>query len=661
MAADEGNKEDQFSFTDQGESLGYISLEQARVVAMRTARDQPGDYGRRFSGVGMVFNVVEQEEGEDYYVVTLSLRPQGDFEGTAGQEQFFIEKEGNVAHRQVLSLPKTKRGGFPAVPVIIGVVIVAAIAVAAVVVAGSRGDGTAEDPGIPASSLTAQAEAAVPANPSATPKKASVVSTTPEVVRVSDVVPLGHRLNVAGFQVEPGQTDIRIANGTVQWSAPPVEDGTYPDDYWIDMEAIPDQDGSEIIWTGVDFQNGTDAGVSINNDRFVNVEILPPDILRVPEIADDHGDAPETATEISLGSISGVIENGFDLGFFRFFAEADAEYLVEVYLESHQKIVLVLLDRFGNLVEENDDGEGLYGGSRIIWAAHPTSGEYYLVVKSFDPDVDAGPYTLSVTFISDDHGDSIDNATFISPGSTIGTIDPPSDVDLFGFFARAGESYIVEVVLEGHPDTVLSLYQWPDIQLDVVDDTEGMDGGSRISWTALEDGDYFLEVRSYDPDFQTGSYILYLDLAAAPQDFVSGFYSGTITSFEDGSTAQLELDLGESEGEVFGYLTLYDPHVGSGDIESGSFSKGFLNFTVPAVLGGVSYYCEYFGENLVDEASLAGSYECFRNDGTFFENGEWSAFRQKPPSSSATLLPGLPSADRCSSGPVSPRSPARMF
>lgn len=109
MAADEGNKEDQFSFTDQGEALGYISLEQARVVAMRTARDQPGDYGRRFSSVLMVFNVVEQEEGEDYYIVTLSLRPQGDFEGTAGQEQFFIEKEGNVAHRQVLSLPRTKR------------------------------------------------------------------------------------------------------------------------------------------------------------------------------------------------------------------------------------------------------------------------------------------------------------------------------------------------------------------------------------------------------------------------------------------------------------------------------------------------------------------------------------------------------------------------
>ena len=627
MAADEGNKEDQFSFTDQGEALGYISLEQARVVAMRTARDQPGDYGRRFSNARMVFNVVEQEEGEDYYVVTLSLRPQGDFEGTAGQEQFFIEKEGNVAHRQVLSLPKTKRGGFPAVPVIIGVVIVAVIAVAVVVVVGSRGGGTAENPAITASSLTAQPEAAVPATPIATPKKASVVSTTPEVERVVAVTPLGHRLNVAGYLVEPGQTGIRIANGTVAWSALPEEDGTYPDDYWVDLEARPDQDGSEIVWTGVDFQKETIAGVRINNDTFVNIKILPPDIPSDAEPEDDHGDSPETATDISLGSISGAIESRFDEDFFRFFAEAGTIYLVEVYLETHPDTLLTLLDSFGNVVLENDYGDGMNGGSRIMWTAPGTSGEYFLVVRSLNPNL-VGSYTLSVNSISDDHGDSIDHATIISPGSTFGIIDPPADVDLFGFFARTVESYIFEVDLEGHPDTVLTLYESRGIQLDQNNDARGMDGGSRISWTAPADGDYFLEVRSDNPDFQTGSYVIYLDLTAGPVPSLSGFYSGTITSFEDGSTAQLELDIEEKGGEVFGYLTLYDPHVGSGQIEFGFFVEGFLKFTVPAVYQGVSFNCDYFAENLTDTVSIAGAYECFLIDGTFTENGEWSAFRQ---------------------------------
>ena len=86
MADDQESKEDKFDFSSEGEVLGYISLEQARLLAMQTARDTPGDYGRRFRGVRMVFQPVEEEDGEDYYVVTLSFRPEGDFVGTPGQE-----------------------------------------------------------------------------------------------------------------------------------------------------------------------------------------------------------------------------------------------------------------------------------------------------------------------------------------------------------------------------------------------------------------------------------------------------------------------------------------------------------------------------------------------------------------------------------------------
>lgn len=384
-------------------------------------------------------------------------------------------------------------------PVGIGVVIVAVIAVAAIIMMGSRGGSNEGSPRTADGSLPAQA-AAVPTPPTATPVAASAVRDTPIVERVVAVAPVGHRLIVAGYSVEPGQDAIGIPNGTVFLSEPPGADGIYRDDLEVTLKVRPDQPGSEVIWSGVDFHSDTVAGITMINDRFVNVEILLPDIPPVRETEDDHGDSLGTATDISFGSFPGVIGSSFDQDVFRFFAEAGASYVIEVFLESHPNTVLVLLDRFGHVVEENDDGEGLHGGSRIIWTAQSTSGEYFLVVSSFDPELDAGSYTLSLTFISDDHGDSIDSATFISPGSIFGTIDPPSDVDLFGFFARAGESYIFEVVLEDHPDTVLSLYQWHGIQLDEVDDTEGMDGGSRISWTAPEDGDYFLEVRSYDPD-----------------------------------------------------------------------------------------------------------------------------------------------------------------
>ena len=116
MAQDEGKQdEEKFDFTREGEVLGYISLDQARVLAMRTARETPGDYGRRYRTVSMAFDVVEAEETEDHYVITISFRPQGGFTGTPGHEQFFITKEGAVSIRQVLNpiiLPRRKYRPF---------------------------------------------------------------------------------------------------------------------------------------------------------------------------------------------------------------------------------------------------------------------------------------------------------------------------------------------------------------------------------------------------------------------------------------------------------------------------------------------------------------------------------------------------------------------
>ena len=100
MAEEQGKPEEKVEFTREGETLGYISLDQARVLAMRTARETPGAYGRRYRANPMAFEVVEGTETEDHYIITLSLRPQGAFTGTPGQEQFFIEKEGGVAHRE---------------------------------------------------------------------------------------------------------------------------------------------------------------------------------------------------------------------------------------------------------------------------------------------------------------------------------------------------------------------------------------------------------------------------------------------------------------------------------------------------------------------------------------------------------------------------------
>jgi len=137
MVEDGDNKEDQFDFTADGEVLSYISLAQARLVAMQTARETPGNYGRASTDVPMAFEIVEPSEDEDYYTITLGIRPQGAFSGTPGQEQFFISKEGIVSHRQVLGIPSG--GGKSRMPLVIGGI--AALVVVAVIIGVSVGGG----------------------------------------------------------------------------------------------------------------------------------------------------------------------------------------------------------------------------------------------------------------------------------------------------------------------------------------------------------------------------------------------------------------------------------------------------------------------------------------------------------------------------------------
>ena len=59
MAEDQGKEEEKFEFDSAGEALAYISLAQARVVAMQTARETPGEYGSQYQSVSMAFQAVE--------------------------------------------------------------------------------------------------------------------------------------------------------------------------------------------------------------------------------------------------------------------------------------------------------------------------------------------------------------------------------------------------------------------------------------------------------------------------------------------------------------------------------------------------------------------------------------------------------------------------
>ena len=95
MADNPENKEEKPDlFSPSAEALGYISLEQTRVLAIRHAKDNTDFYGPRYSGIDLVWEVIGQEDGEEYYDIRLSFRPAGRFRGEPGVEQFVIDKLG---------------------------------------------------------------------------------------------------------------------------------------------------------------------------------------------------------------------------------------------------------------------------------------------------------------------------------------------------------------------------------------------------------------------------------------------------------------------------------------------------------------------------------------------------------------------------------------
>ena len=101
-----------------GQALAYISLDQARVLALEHARDNRDFYGRRYASRELVWKVLSLEESEDYYDIRLSYRPIEGFRGEPGHERFTIDKTGPIRLRQILRQPRRSRR------IVIGLIVV---------------------------------------------------------------------------------------------------------------------------------------------------------------------------------------------------------------------------------------------------------------------------------------------------------------------------------------------------------------------------------------------------------------------------------------------------------------------------------------------------------------------------------------------------------
>jgi uncharacterized RDD family membrane protein YckC len=104
-SSDPDEKLDSFEFDSTGEAVEYISLMQARLLAIEHACADTEIYGPRYSNARLVWELLESEEDEDYYQIKLSWRPAGRFDGEPGIEEFIIAKTGEIRLRQLLDEP----------------------------------------------------------------------------------------------------------------------------------------------------------------------------------------------------------------------------------------------------------------------------------------------------------------------------------------------------------------------------------------------------------------------------------------------------------------------------------------------------------------------------------------------------------------------------
>ena len=219
---------------------------------------------------------------------------------------------------------------------------------------------------------------------------------------------------------------------------------------------------------------------------------------------DDHSDDIDGATALSSSRPArGDLETEGDADYFSFRAERGVRYVIETASDFYTDTFIELHDGNGYVMESDDDG-GTDGGSRITWTA-PDDGTYYVAVMGFGGS-GTGTYELSLG----DLRERLRSALRISLGASIESrLGDGSDADYYSFRADGGVRYVIETRLLSHPDTIMELMDSTGYQIEF-DDDGGTDGGSRIEWTAPDDGTYYVVVAGYDGS-GTGTYELRLE------------------------------------------------------------------------------------------------------------------------------------------------------
>ena len=207
------------------------------------------------------------------------------------------------------------------------------------------------------------------------------------------------------------------------------------------------------------------------------------------DVPDDHGNDIDDATVAAVGAdVEGALDYDDDIDYFRFQAEQGESYQIDVALGTLDDSIVDLYDADGSFLDSNDD-YGDTSASRLYLEA-PSSGERYVLVGGYG----TGTYTLTVSLIVDDHGNSEGDATAIRVGTDVrGAVDYDDDIDFFRFKAERGQSYQIDVALGTLDDSIVDLHDTDWSFLDTNDDY-GNTYASRLYWEAPSSGERYVLV-----------------------------------------------------------------------------------------------------------------------------------------------------------------------
>ena len=176
--AEEEEKKDDFNFIPEGEVFNYISVDQARILAIQHAQENTGFYGPELASSRLVWEVISQEETDDYYDIRLSFRPRRRFRGRPGTEQLTIDKTGVVLLRQVLTEPvfeSSRKFPYLLAGGVIGIVALVAAGWAFGLLPGT---GTTDEP------TPAPVTTPTPVKPTVTPRRPGILPPPRPATRI---------------------------------------------------------------------------------------------------------------------------------------------------------------------------------------------------------------------------------------------------------------------------------------------------------------------------------------------------------------------------------------------------------------------------------------------------------------------------------------------